>query len=804
MHIHRWLLVAAAVGLGLASPLAQQSDTTRNPLAGRADAAAAGHRLYDQTCQSCHGAAGRGDRGPALDSGTFTHGNDDGDLFHTIRAGVPGSQMPPFPALTDEQTWQLVTYLRSLSPSAGSPNPPAASNGSSAAGQSLFFGKAGCAACHQVNGRGGIVGPDLSAAGRGSPAALRAKILDPNRAPASGRGAVPPQVITVALEDGRQIRGVRRNEDTFSAQIVDASGALHLVDKLKAKSYRVENTSLMPGDYATRLSPAEVNDVVAYLSTLRERASTIDPSSLASGGVTADRLAKAAAEPHNWLMYWGDYRATHYSALSQITAANVDQLRTAWTFPMPGESVLEATPLVADGVMYMTQPGAVVALDARTGRQIWRSNRQQKARSPYEINPFNRGVAIGGQRLFVGTLDAALVALDARTGLPLWETQVADTMLGYSLTSAPLVVKDKVLVGITGGEFGARGFLDAYDAATGKRLWRWYSVPAPGEFGNETWKGDSWKVGGSPMWLTGSYDPELNLVYWTVGNPGPQIDRSTRGELDNLFSDSVVAIDPDSGVRKWHYQFTPNDGHDWDSCQAVVLVDRVWRGRPRKLLLHADRNGMFFVLDRTNGEFLSATPFVYQNWNSGFDAKGRPIVVPGSNSSKEGSFYVYPTLGGGTNFQAPSYDPVRGVLYLEYSEAGQAYVSSPVPFEEGRQYIGRDTAAAGRVAPKAGEPSPSAGVKAIDPDTGKTLWDFKIFRGSLTNGVLATAGGVVFASLRDGNIAALDARSGAHLWHFSSGGNNAASPMSYAIDGRQFVALASGNTLYAFALPETR
>ena len=471
MHIHRWLLVAGAVGLGLASPLAQQSDTTRNPLAGRADAAAAGHRLYDQTCQSCHGAAGRGDRGPALDSGAFTHGNDDGDLFHTIRAGVPGSQMPPFPALTDEQTWQLVTYLRSLSPSAVSPNPPVVSNGSSAAGQSLFFGKAGCAGCHQVNGRGGIVGPDLSAAGRGSPAALRAKILDPSRTTASGRGAVPPQVITATLEDGRQIRGVRRNEDTFSAQIVDASGALHLVDKLTAKAYRVENTSLMPGDYATRLSAADVNDVVAYLSTLRERASTIDPSSVAAGGVTADRLAKAAAEPHNWLMYWGDYRATHYSALSQITAANVNQLRTAWTFPMPGESVLEATPLVADGVMYMTQPGAVVALDARTGRQIWRSNRPQKARSPYEINPFNRGVAIGGQRLFVGTLDAALVALDARTGLPLWETQVADTMLGYSLTSAPLVVKDKVLVGITGGEFGARGFLDAYYAATGRRLW---------------------------------------------------------------------------------------------------------------------------------------------------------------------------------------------------------------------------------------------------------------------------------------------------------------------------------------------
>ena len=270
--------------------------------------------------------------------------------------------------------------------------------------------------------------------------------------------------------------------------------------------------------------------------------------------------------------------------------------------------------------------------------------------------------ALLDHRLFVGTLDAALVAIDARTGTALWETQVADTMLGYSLTSAPLVVKDKVLVGITGGEFGARGFVDAYDAATGKRLWRWYSVPAPGEFGNETWKGDSWQRGGSPMWLTGSYDPELNLVYWTVGNPGPQIDRSARGDLDNLFSDSVVAIDPDTGRRVWHYQFTPNDGHDWDSCQDVVLVDRVWRGEPRKLLLHADRNGLFYVLDRTTGKLLSGTPFVYANWFAGFDANGRPKAVEGSNSSAEGSFLVYPTLGGGTNFQAPSYSPLTGCI----------------------------------------------------------------------------------------------------------------------------------------------
>jgi alcohol dehydrogenase (cytochrome c) len=406
-----------------------------------------------------------------------------------------------------------------------------------------------------------------------------------------------------------------------------------------------------------------------------------------------------------------------------------------------------------------------------------------------------------GERVFVGTLDAALVALDARTGLPLWEVQVADTMLGYSITSAPLIVKDQVVVGVTGGEFGARGFLDAYDARTGLRRWRWYAIPGPGEFGNDTWAGDSWKRGGSPMWLTGSFDPALNLLYWTVGNPGPQIDRSVRAG-DNLFSDSVVALDPDTGQRKWHYQFTPNDGHDWDSAQDVILVDRVWRGRPRKLLLHADRNGMFYVLDRESGEFLSATPFVYQNWNKGFDAKGRPIEVPGSNSSADGSFFVYPTVGGATNFQAPSYSPLTGWLYLEYAENGQRYVSAQVPYEAGRQYLGRAPAMAAPAGPAPGEPSASAGIKALDPDTGRTIWDFKIYQGSTTNGVLATAGGLLFAATREGHLLALDAKSGTPLWRFQTGGNMAASPMSYAVEGRQYVAVASGVSLYSFSLPE--
>jgi len=807
------VLALTALSVSLAARTIQQSDTTRNPLGASPSAVASGRRLYDQACVACHGAGGQGDRGPALTSGVFARGNDDGDLFRVIRDGVPGSQMPPHRGLTDDETWQMVSYIRSLSvsTSAGDPTSSPSRVGDVRNGETLFFGRAACATCHQVNGRGGTVGPDLSLAGRLNAVTIRQKILDPSLPTSppgrgTGPGPIRPQVVVARTKDGREIRGVRRNEDTFSVQVVDASGALHLLDKLQLASFRVENTSLMPPDYQQKLTERELGDLVAYLSARRERTldvSAADPAGAGTHGLTFDRLVQSAAEPHNWLMYWGNYQSTHYSALSQITTSNAASLQTAWTFPMPGDSVLEATPIVVDGVMYTTQPGVVVALDARTGRQLWRYARPQKVRNPFEINPYNRGVAILGQRLYFVTLDAALVALDARTGLPLWEVQVADSMLGYSLTSAPLIVKDKLLVGITGGEFGARGFLDAYDATTGRRLWRWYAVPGPGEFGNDTWLGGSWQRGGSPMWLTGSYDPESNLAYWAVGNPGPQIDRTARGELDNLFSDSVVAINPDTGQRVWHYQFTPNDGHDWDSCQDMILVDRVWHGRMRKLLLHADRNGHFYVLDRTTGEFLSGTPFVYQNWNAGFDAKGRPNQVPGSNSSRAGSFFVYPTVGGATNFQAPSYSSQTGWLYLAYSENGQQYVSTDVVYEAGRQYIGRTTSGA-TVGPKTSEPSPSAGIKALDPETGKTMWDFKIFQGSNTNGVLATGGGVVFGAIRDGNVVALDAKTGRHLWHVQTGGNLAASPMSYAIDGRQYVAIAAGNSVFAFALPASR
>jgi alcohol dehydrogenase (cytochrome c) len=818
---HLKFSLAAAAAMTAGALFAQQtpvSDTVMNPLANHPTAAADGQRIYDGACQSCHGAAGVGDPGrggPALNTTGLKQGDGDADLFRSIRQGVPGTQMPPYKGLRDEQVWQLVSYLRSLQssgPASTAARGARTPEGDVAAGEALFFGRAACASCHEVNARGGITGPDLSNAGRLTAAVIRQKIVSPNQplppAPGArgGRGAPPPVTVVARTQDGREIRGVRRNEDQFSLQMVDATGRLHLFDKLKLASAGVETRSLMPNDYATRLTPDEIANIVAFLRMQQARDLTKTIAHPIAGGVSYERLVKANAEPHNWLMYWGNYHGTHYSPLTQITPNNVTRLKAAWSFPiLGGNSVLEATPLVVDGVMYTTgsgSPATVTALDARTGRQIWRWTRQQKIVNPYEINPFARGVAILGNRIFVGTLDGFLIALDARTGQPLWEAEVVDTMEGSSITSPPLVLKDMVITGMTGGEYATRGFLEAYDAATGKRRWRFYTIPGPGEFGNDTWKGDSWKTGGGPTWLTGSFDPDLNLIYWAVGNPAPEFDRAARGEMDNLYSNSVVALDADTGKVKWYYQFTPDDGHDWDSVQDMVLVDRVWRGQQRKLLLHADRNGHFYVLDRTNGTFLSGTPFVYQNWNAGFTETGRPQPVPGSNSTPTGSFLVYPTLGGATNFQAPSYSSTTGWLYLVFAEGGQQYFSSPQPITRGQQYLGRGRAAGPPPARGPNQPAPNTGIKALDPETGKTMWSYPLYQGSLTNGVLATGGNVLFVSARDGNLIALDAKTGKYLWHYQTGGNHAASPLSYAVDNKQYVALAAGNVVFSFALEE--
>ncbi len=774
--------------------VAQEHTATNgtNPLAGSPTAVAAGERLYRQTCQACHGGQARGDRGPALATNNFAHGNDDADLFRNIRSGISGSAMPSFSKLTNDQTWQLVSYIRSLS--GGGASEVVA--GDAAAGEQLFYGKAACGSCHAVNARGGLVGSDLSAAGRTSAAALRAKIMNPDTdMNPNERGRRAPGAVVVKTSDGSELRGVLRIEDTFSLQMMDVSGKLHLLDKARIQDERYEFKSLMPDDFAKRLSAPEIQNVVAYLKTLngRDLAKTVRVD--VSGGLTFDRLRNSAAEPQNWLTYWGDYQGRHYSSLKQIDTANVGRLQAQWSAQLPGQSILEATPLVVDGIMYTSgSPGTVVALDARTGLQIWRYQRQQKKVNPYEINPFNRGVAVLGNRVFFGTLDAALVALDARTGLPLWEVQVDDTMKGFSFTSAPLAVKDKIIVGITGGEFGLPGYVDAYDPAIGKRIWRFNTVPQPGEYGHDTWSGDSWKRGGAPGWLTGTYDPDLDVLYWPVGNPGPDSDYTIR-KGDNLYSCSVVALDPATGQRKWHYQFTPNDSHDWDATEDVVLVDQTYRGLKRKLLLQADRNGMFYVLDRNDGKFLSGTAFARQTWNAGFDENGRPKVIPNTDATPEGTV-VYPSGGGANNWRSPSYDPASGWMYLVYTDAGQKYVRQAEDYEIGKQYWG------GRGSRVAGEME-SSGVMALDVETGEAKWRYKIAQASLGGGVMATGGGVVFASAADGNLIALDAKTGKLLWRFQTGGRIAASPMSYSVDGKQYVAVSAGNVLYSFALPDS-
>lgn len=789
-----WMVAASFLGAVSTAQQAHtnQADTVTNPFAGNPAEISAGKVLYDQTCQACHGGDARGDRGPALSTGNFSHGGSDTDIFQTIRTGVPGTQMPSFATLPTDTIWRIITYLRSLNANASLANEVVP--GDPAAGKQIFFGKGGCSQCHEVNATGGIVGPDLSAIGTNTVQHLRSVILKPNDPASRAPRAPAPETLIVKTQSGKTYRGVRVADDGFTLILRDVSGETHVLDTHTLLDRQSEPKSIMPDTYAQTLAPEEITNLAAYLKTLKERDLSETIHASLPDGLSYERLLNSSKEPQNWLTYWGGYDSDHFSPLKQVTPANVGRLQARWSVQMPGPALLETTPLVVDGVMYTSgQPGQVMAIDARTGLQRWTFERRQKVKNPYETNSFNRGVAVLGDRVFVGTLDAALVALDARTGRELWETQVADTMAGYTIVSAPLALKNMVVIGVTGGEFGIRGFLDAYDAATGKRLWRFDTIPGPGEFGHDTWLGDSWKHGSGATWLTGSYDPELDTLYWTVGNPGPGLNADVRNG-DNLFTCSVLALDPATGKRKWHYQFTPGDSHDWDANEDVVLTDLTVNGVRHKALLQADRNGMFYALDRTNGKLLLAKPFVRQTWNRGFDANGRPILVDGWRSSTAGST-VYPALGGGTNWQSPSYDSSRSMLYLVANDSSMTYRSIEPKYEKGRLYLAGAASAAGGG-------TPGNDVIALDVRDGSTKWKFPLVRHSLTAGLMATAGGVVFVSGAEGDLIALNSDTGKLLWRYKTGGIIATSPIGFAVDGEQYVAIAAGNTLYTFALPE--
>lgn len=524
-----------------------------------------------------------------------------------------------------------------------------------------------------------------------------------------------------------------------------------------------------------------------------------------------EHLVRAADQPRNWLTYSGTYSGQRYSTLAQIDRTNVKNLELKWLLQNQVAGPWESSPLVVDGIMYLTQrPNDVIALDARTGRIFWIYKYTGSPEFKACCGANNRGLAILGGTLFMGTLDAHLVALDAKSGRVLWNVAVAEFSHGYSITLAPLAVKDKVIIGVGGGEYGIRGFIAAYDAATGKEAWRFNTIPSPGEPGSETWSGDAWKSGGGSLWVTGTYDPALNLTYWGIGNPGPDFNAAQRPG-DNLYTDSVVALDADTGKLKWHFQFTPNDRYDWDSTQVPVLVDANWKGTPAKLLMLANRNGFFYVLDRTSGAFLFGKPFVKVNWASGLDAKGRPIQTPQPPGAT-----TWPGQQGGTSWYSPSYSPRTGLFYIPtWEDVSGVFTSQPAQYQPGQNYWGGNYRAT-RPAPDAPvapnirrgpinnwtDAASHGAVVALDPQTGERKWTFRMY--DLTDaGILTTASDLLFTGGREGYFQALDARTGELLWKSSLGSAQILSaPITYEIEGKQYVTIICGNVMAVYGLRE--
>ncbi|MGQ0736043.1 MAG: pyrroloquinoline quinone-dependent dehydrogenase [Acidobacteriota bacterium] len=511
-------------------------------------------------------------------------------------------------------------------------------------------------------------------------------------------------------------------------------------------------------------------------------------------GVTSQQLLEGLANPTRWLTYSGDYSGRRHSPLTEITPGNAARLAAQWTFQTGVAGKFETTPIVIDGVLYATGPqNHAWAIDGRTGRQIWRYQRPVPQDVRACCGLVNRGFGVLGDRLYLATLDAHLVALDMKTGKVVWDVEIADYRQGYASTPAPLIVDDKVIVGIAGGEFAIRGFLDAYDAKTGARVWRFWTIPAPGEPGSETWPTDSWERGGAPTWLSGSYDPDARTLYWGTGNPNPDFFGDDR-KGDNLYSGSLIALDADSGKLKWHFQFTPHDTHDWDANQIPVLAELAIGGQPRKVVMVANRNGFLYVLDRVTGRFIHAHPFVHQTWAKEIGPDGRPIELPDQRPTPKGTL-TCPDLFGGTNFMSPSFDPATGLLYVSARETCQIFISEAPP----AGYKAGDRTMGGRVM-RAPDP-PHGALRAIDPLTGERKWEIKHPAPSWA-GVLSTAGGVVFSGTNEGEVFAADSRTGKELWRYQMGAPVYAPPTTYQIDGRQFVVMPAGMTLTAFALPK--
>ncbi|HVS52874.1 MAG TPA: PQQ-binding-like beta-propeller repeat protein [Opitutaceae bacterium] len=746
-------------------------------LAVPAFAAQDAHSLFADRCGVCHGGDATGtDRGPALLNNRRLGFRSEADIATTIRNGTPRG-MPPIP-LPDEEIARLAAYVRSLNLSAFESRPA----GDLAAGETFFFGKGECAKCHTAAGRGSSSGPDLSNIARQLTLSdLVQSLVDPSARISPGYGRV-----VVTLKAGGELRGFARSRGSHDLQLQTDDGKLHLLTDDDYTKVADDRSSSMPALNAT---PDERTNLIAWLSRLDGSAKATVAAPPAD---PAEFEAILHASADNWTTYHGNLSGNRYSALEQINPSNVARLQLQWAYPMPYQP-LETTPLVVDGVMYVTGPNTICAVDARSGREIWKYTRARSSSNTVAADAAigaNRGVAWSGDRIFYTTDNAHMICLHRLTGALLWDVPMPeDTSLHYGATSAPLVINDLVISGVGGGDDGIRGFIAAYKITTGELAWRFWTVPKPGEPGAETWKGehDTLALGGGATWLTGTYDPETGLLYWPTGNPYPDTDGTDRSG-DNLYTNCDIALDPKTGKMKWYFQFTPHDLHDWDANQPPVLVNAKFHGQDRKLLLHANRNGYFYVLDRVTGEMLLSKPFVRKlTWSTSVDANGRPILTSNYETTPAG-VKTCPAVRGATNWYATAFNPKTNLYYVMSVEDCSLYRMAqhggfgPVndPLDPAAKYL-----------------------RAIDIETGDVRWEIEQIGPVERNysGVLATASNLVFYGETSGGFAAVDAATGKTLWHFQAGATWKASPITYRVNGRQYVAIASGANILSFALP---
>lgn len=730
-----------------------------------------GKVIYTNNCSGCHGSDGSGTgHAPKLAGNQDLIGRPLGRLRNTIAAGFPASGMPPFTSLPPQDLDAVATYVYSLN----SPAAEAAIPGDVSVGGQFFWGQGKCGTCHMVHGMGSPIGPDLSDVGRRITAKqIQDKLLAPDLHITPGY-----ELATVKTRNGQTLRGFMRDRSNYDVQLQDLSGSFHFLQADEIASLTEEKRSLMKPLTATA---EEFQNLRAYLGQLMgiEPGALKEPNKQAAAEAQSVDFSKIL-DPKlgDWPTYNGNLTGNRYSPLKQIDPSNVKALALKWIFPMP-QLGLEATPLVVDGVMYFSGQNQAYALDALTGRQIWKYFRPPTPGLVGDASVgTNRGVALLGDKVFVVTDNAHLLALNRVTGRVVWEVVMPEQREHYGSTVAPLIIKNTVIAGVSGGDWGMRGFIACYDTATGKLIWRHWTLPAKGEPGIETWGKNPPLLSGGATWLTGSYDRETDTLYWPTGNPYPDRDDVDRPG-DNLYTDCILALDPQTGALKWYFQFTPHDTADRDAQEPPVLIDTKYRGKQRKLLLHADRNGFFYVLDRTTGELLLAKSFLKQlNWATGIGSDGRPQLAKHSEATLTRERGCPDNAA---NWSSTAYSPATRFYYVMTLEACHSPEQPGHVAEPSERYL-----------------------RAIDIDSGRIAWEIAqpgpvILK--TWSGVVATASGIVFYSDPNGAFVAVDEGTGKTLWHYDTNVGMKGPPMTYAVDGKQFVAVTAGSVLLSFALP---